>query len=199
MRPARALFLPTGIFLALLCRSAVGQWTVGAEVGSNRFWGGAEETAGEHRSFLPYRPTTFGLGLARRAGGLGAGLRLQYYSASLALEGGDALVAAKGIFEVYAAEAHLIYRIARLAANELTLDAGPLLEMWSITSEESQTRLGIQAGLSLRVPLGAALVGSLTAGAAVIPSPFTDSQIDTGFERRPLWRRRLAGGLEIRL
>jgi hypothetical protein len=51
----------------------------------------------------------------------------------------------------------------------------------------------------LRVPLGARLAGSLTAGTALIPSPFTTDQLDPGFERRALWRRRLAGGLEYRL
>lgn len=192
-------FLPGWVLSVALCRSAQGQWTVGAEIGSNRFWGGSEETAAEHRSFRPYRPTTFGIGLARRADELGAGLRLHYSSASLALEGQDGLVAAKGVFQVYGADVHLAYRLARISANALTLEAGPLFEIWSVSGEESQARLGIQTGLSFRVPLGRGLVGSLTAGAAVIPSPFTESQLEAGFQRRPLWRRRLAGGLEIRL
>lgn len=191
--------LPAFLLSAVLCHPAQGQWTVGAELGSDRFWGGSEETTAEQRSFRPYRPTTFGLGVSRRAGKLGAGLWLQYSSASLALEGKDAVVAAKGIFEVYGAAAHLIYRLARVAANELTLQAGPLLEVWSVEGEEYQTRLGLQAGLSLKVPLGARLTGSLTGAAALTASPFTKTQLDQGFERRPLWRRRLAGGLEFRL
>ena len=193
------VLLLTSVLSLALCQSAQGQWFVGAEVGSNRFWGGSAETTGERRSFLPYRPASIGIGLARWGGRVGAGLRLQYSSASLALEGQDGLVAAKGIFKVYGADAHLAYRIARVSANELTLEAGPLWEVWSVSGEESQSRLGIQAGLSLRVPLGTGLVGSLTAAAAVIASPFTESQLDAGFERRPLWRRRLAGGLELRL
>lgn len=198
-RTCLMVLLPAWVFSAGMCQSAQGQWTAGAEVGANRFWGGTEETSGQHRSFRPYRPATFGIGLARWAGRVGAGIRLQYASASLALEGNDALVAAKGIFKVYGADAHLAYHLARVSANELTLEAGPLFEIWSVSGEESEARLGIQAGLSLRVPLGTGLVGSLTAGAAVIPSPFAESQLEAGFERRPLWRRRLAGGLEIRL
>jgi hypothetical protein len=183
----------------VLCPTAQGQWRVGVEVGSERFWGGSADTAGEGPSFRPYRPTSFGLGLARWARKWGAGVSFRYLSASLALEGAEGLVAVKGIFEVYGADAHLAYRVARVSANELTLETGPLLEVWSVSGEESQTRVGIQAGLSLRVPLGTGLVGSLTGALAVIASPFTESQLDSGFERRPLWRRRLAGGLELRL
>jgi len=183
----------------VLCPMAQGQWRVGATVGSERFWGGSEDAAAEGPSFRPYRPTSFGFGLSRGAGKWGAGVSIRYLSASLALEGEEGLVAVKGIFEVYGADVHLAYRVAHIAANELTLETGPLFEVWSIQEEESQTRLGIQAGLSLRVPLGASLVGSLTGALAVIASPFTESQLDSGFERRPLWRRRLAGGLELRL
>jgi hypothetical protein len=182
----------------VLCPMAHGQWRVGAKVGAERFWGGSTDTAGGGPSLRPYRPTSFGLGVARQAGRWGAGLGFHYKSASLALEGAEGVVAVKGIFDVYGADAHLAYRLAGLAANELVLEAGPIFEVWSLSGEESQTRLGVQAGLSLRVPLGAGLTGSLTAGAAVIPSPFTETQLEAEFERRPLWRRRLAGGLELR-
>jgi len=37
------------------------------------------------------------------------------------------------------------------------------------------------------------------AGAALIPSPFGDTQLDPGFERRALWRRGFGVGLDYRL
>ncbi|HEX7335959.1 MAG TPA: hypothetical protein VF252_02025 [Gemmatimonadales bacterium] len=200
MRFTRAsALIPVWIVACVQCPPAHGQWRVGAEVGSERFWGASTDTAGGGPSLRPYRPTSFGIGVARQAGRWDAGLRFRYLSASLALEGTEGLVAVKGIFDVYGAAALLAYRVARIAANELTLEAGPLLEIWSVAGEESRTRLGLQVGASLKVPLGAGLLGSLTAGAAVMPSPFTESQLDAGFQRRALWRRRLAGGLEIRL
>ena len=181
------------------CSVAQGQWSVGVEVGADRFWGGSQETTAEHRSFRPYRPTTFGLGVARGSGRLRAGVRFQYSSASLALEGSDALVAAKGVFSVYAAAPELLYRIARLASNELLLQGGPLIEVWSMVDEFETTRVGVQAALTLRVPLGARLSAAFTAGAALIPSPFRADQLDPGFESQALWRRRVAGGLQYRL
>src|SRR5688500_8473639 len=112
MRPFVLVFLLLGWSLTpgLGCQSALGQWLVGLEVGSDRYWGGSEETAPEHRSLRPYRPTTVGIGLTRRAGNFGAGARFRYSSASLALEGADAVVAAKGVFDVYSAAPEILYR-----------------------------------------------------------------------------------------
>jgi hypothetical protein len=182
------------------CPLAAGQWAIGAEVGADRFWGGSVETTPEERSFRPYRPTTLGVGLVRRFGTWGVGLRFRYASAGLALEGRDALVAAKGVFTMYSAAPEVIYRIATVGAgNQLLFHGGPLFEIWSVTDEDSRSQVGVQAAVSLLVPLGGRLAGTLSAGAAVTPSPFTNEQLDTGFERRPLWRRRVAGGLEYRL
>jgi hypothetical protein len=195
--------VPTTLLIALSlarCPPAASQWAIAAEVGADRFWGGSAETTPEGRSFRPYRPTTFGAGLVRRAGTVGFGLRLRYASATLALEGSDALVGAKGVFTVYSATPEVIYRIATVgAANQLLLHGGPLFELWSVADEDSQGRVGIQVAASLLVPLGRRFAGTFTAGAAVTPSPFASDQLDTGFERRALWRRRVAGGLEYRL
>jgi len=192
-------------FAALLvswgwCSPALGQWAVTTEVGADRFWGGSIETTNDRRSFRPYRPTTFGVGLERTAGRLGAGLRLRYASASLALEGSDAVAAAKGVFTVYSAAPEVMYRIATVGAvNQLVLHGGPLLEIWSVLDADTQTRLGVQGAVSLNLPLGGRFAGSLTAGAAVMPSPFAEGQLDPPFERRALWRRRFAVGLDYRL
>jgi len=192
-------------FAALLvswgwCRPALGQWAVTTEVGADRFWGGSIETTNDRRSFRPYRPTTFGMGLERTAGRLGAGLRLRYASASLALEGSDAVAAAKGVFTVYSAAPEVMYRIATVGAvNQLVLHGGPLLEIWSVLDADTQTRLGVQGAVSLNLPLGGRFAGALTAGAAVMPSPFEEGQLDPPFERRALWRRRFAVGLDYRL
>ncbi len=182
------------------CSTALGQWAVTTEVGADRFWGGSVENTPEHRSFRPYRPTTFGVGLERRAGRLGAGLRLRYASASLALEGADGLVAAKGFFSVYSAAPEILYRVTSLGSvNQLLLHGGPLFEVWSVTDEDARTRVGIQGAVSLNLPLGGRFAGSVMAGAAVIPSPLEEGQLDPSFERRALWRRRFAVGLDYRL
>jgi hypothetical protein len=195
-----AALMGVGLIYSARCGVALGQWTLGAEAGSDRFWGGSIETTAERRSFRPYRPTTFGVGVERREGRLGAGLRLGYASASLALEGADAVVAAKGIFTVYGAVAEVVCRIISVGSvNQLVLHLGPLFEVWSVIDENSETRVGVQGAVSLNLPLGGRFGGSIRAGAAVIPSPFGNAQLDPSFERRPLWRRRFAVGLDYRL
>jgi hypothetical protein len=169
-------------------------------VGSERFWGSSIETADAHRSFRPYRPTTLGVGLERHGKRLGVALRLRYSGASLALEGEDAAVVVKGVFNHYQASPELIYRIATLGStNHLRLHAGPVLELWTVEGEDSQLRAGVQGAMSLWIPFGGRFVGSLTAGAAVTASPFADDQLLDTYERRALWRRSVVAGLEYRL
>ena len=195
-----AALTSVGLVYSMWCSAVLAQWTLGAEVGSDRFWGGSIETTPEQRSFRPYRPTTFGVGLERRDGRLGVGLRLRYASAGLALEGADAVSAVKGVFSVYSVSPEAVYRIAMVgSANQLLVHGGPLFEVWSVVDEDAQTRVGIQGAVSLNVPLGGRFAGSVMAGAAVIPSPFGQAQLDPPFERRALWRRRFAVGLDYRL
>jgi hypothetical protein len=190
-----------GALLACWCSVVSAQWVGSAEIGADRFWGGSIERGGQERSFRPYRPTTGGVGLERRGARLGAGLRLRYASASLALEGGDALSAIKGVFEVYSLCPEVVYMLTSLGSdNQLLLRAGPIFEVWSIMEEDSQTRAGVQASISLRVPVGSRLAASFGAGGALIASPFITEQLEAeDFEPRALWRRRVAGGLEYRL
>jgi hypothetical protein len=117
----------------------------------------------------------------------------------LALEGADAVVAVKGIFTEYSVSPELSYQIASISSNQLLLRAGPLFDVWSVADEETQVRVGVQTALSLIVPFGYRFAGSFTAGAALTPSPFGENQLDPNFERRALWRRRMAAGLELRL
>jgi hypothetical protein len=179
---------------------AVAQWTVGIEIGAERFWGASVESAPPHRSFRPYRPTTVGTLVERRSGRMGVALQLRYAQASLALEGGDAVVAVKGVFKVFSASPELSFRLGSLGpGNELLLHAGPLFEVWSVVDESSRARIGAQSALSLGIPLGGRLGASLSAGVGLMKSPFARDELDTAYDLRALWRRRFAVGLQYRL
>jgi hypothetical protein len=196
LRTSAALIVAVSLSVPPACA----QWIVGVEVGADRFWGGSVEDAPERRSFHPYRPTTFGLGLERRAGKVGVALQLRYSQASLALEGSDAVVAVKGVFKLLSASPELAYRIASLGpGNELLLHVGPLVEVWSIIDEASRVRIGGQSSLSLAIPLGSKFGAALSAGAALMASPFTRDELEENYDLRALWRRRFAVGLQYRL
>lgn len=186
--------------ISVWCSAAHSQWAIGFEVGSDRFWGSSIESAEPHRSFRPYRPTTVGMGLERQGERLGLALRLRYAGASIALEGKDAAVVVKGVFNHYQASPELIYRIATFGStNHLRLHAGPVFELWSVEGEDSQLRAGVQGAVSLRIPFGGRFAGSLTTGVAVTGSPFSEEQLIDGYERRALWRRSVAAGLVYQL
>jgi hypothetical protein len=198
--PTSSPWIRLAMALILACQWSplLGQWIIKAEVGADRFSGGSRSA--QERSFLPYRPTTFGLGLERQGGRLGIGFQLQYASAALGLEGPEGVVAVNGVFTRYSVSPELLYRITSVeSANQLLLHLGPLFEVWSVPDEESQPRVGAQGAVSFRVALRGRFGGSVTAGAALIPSPFGEDQLTSEFERRPLWRRRVAAGLTFRL
>jgi hypothetical protein len=188
------------VISSVLCTPVYAQWSIGAEVGGDRFWGGSVEKEGLHRSFLPFRPTTLGISLVRDGRLFSIGVTMRYSSAGMSLEGDEAVSVVKGVFTMYGVAPELSYRIATLGhTNRLLLHGGPLFEIWRAVDESSETRLGVQGALSLNVPLGRKFAASIAAGAAVIGSPFSEQQLVAGFERRPLWRRRFAASLRYRL
>ncbi|HEY8197096.1 MAG TPA: hypothetical protein VIG04_08965 [Gemmatimonadales bacterium] len=187
------------------CSPLFGQWRVGVEVGATRFWGGSVDTEGNHTSFRPYRPTSFGLGLERQTDRYAVGLQLHYAEASLALEGPERAILAEGVFTIASISPELAVRIATLGpGNELRLHAGPLFERWEITDQDSRTRVGAQGSISLDVPLGGRFGGVVLASAAVTPSPYEEGELDLGggaptYDLQTLWRRSFALGLRYRL
>jgi hypothetical protein len=183
----------------LLSSLVEAQWSVGAELGADRFWGGSIENTVDERSFRPYRPTTVGARIQREGRGLGLGLRLGYFSAGMALEGKDGLSLANGVFTVYSLAPELRYELASVGMdNRLFLSAGPLLELWKALDEDSETRLGMHGALALHVPLEWKLEAIMSAGVAIISSPFAEDQLDTPFKRQALWRRSITAGLQYK-
>jgi hypothetical protein len=180
--------------------SGAAQWTLAAEIGSARFWGGSAEVGGE-RSFRPYRPTLVGLGVAYARGSVGVGVRFHYAGSSLALEGKEAVVASKGVLDVYGLSPELSLPLSRLGPEvRVRLYAGPLIEVWKLAKEISHLRLGASAAVGLVVPLGVRLAGTLRVGMGVIPaSPFAREDLDPSYEPRALWRRTLSTSLAYRL
>ena len=181
-------------------RPSAAQWMLSGEIGSARFWGGSAEVGGD-RSFRPYRPTIVGLGVAYAQSNVGVGVRFHYARSSLALEGKEAVVASKGVLDVYGLSPEISLPVARLGPEvRVRLYAGPLIEVWKLANEISHVRMGASAAAGLEVPLGGRLAGTLRAGMAVTPaSPFAREDLDSSYEPRALWRRTLSTSLAYRL
>ena len=193
------------ILVAGSSSSLWGQWRLGLEAGAARFWGGSLDTGGEHTSFRPYRPTTFGIRLERQAGRSGFGLQVNYFEAGLALEGPDVVISSDGVFKTFSIAPEASIHVTTLGSgNSVRLQAGPLLEIWDIIDRDTRTRLGVHGSVSLDVPLGNRFSGVVLAGAAITPSPYGEGELNLGegfptYERRTLWRRSFGLGLKYRL
>jgi hypothetical protein len=182
-----------------------GQWRLGIEVGAARFWGASETTGGEGISIVPYRPTTFGVGLERQAGKYAIGLQVHYAEAGLGALGPEVQVTAEGAFTILSFSPEAAVRLATLGpGNQLRIHAGPLFEIWDLIDVDSRTRVGAQGSVSLDVPLGGRFRGAVVAGGAVTSSPYNEGELDVGggaptYDLRPLWRRSFAVGLNYEL
>ena len=133
---------------------------------------------------------------------VGVGLRLNYASSSLALEGDDALAAVKDALEVYGIDPEISVRLTRIGRRRrlVRLYAGPLFEVWKLPDVGSHLRLGLGASVGLEIPFGGRWVGSARLGGAVTPSsPFTEDDLDPALEPRALWRREASAALHYRL
>lgn len=195
--PRLALCLLT--LLAAAPHRAAAQWALSADVTASRFSGGSSEEPGG-RSFRPYRPTLAGLGVEKCGRSLGIALHGYYASASLALEGADAVVAVKSALDLYGASMEVSGRLATLGmGSRLMLYAGPLVEVWRLAGETSRVRGGFAGAIGLQVPIGNRWSVIMRGGAAVSGSPFAAEDLDVGFVPRPLWRREVSGRLRYRL
>lgn len=200
MRSTRAHAALISLMLSLAASDLIAQWGVATGIRAPRFSGGAVEPA-TGRSLRPYRPTMWEVGVDRIGRRVGVGLRLNYASSSLALEGHDALAAVKNALEVYGIDPEVLIRLAPVGPQGLVrLYAGPLFEVWKLPDVGSHLRVGFGASVGLEMPFGGRWVGSARLGGAVTPSsPFTERDLDPSLEPRALWRREASAALHYRL
>jgi hypothetical protein len=188
------------LLLSLAASDLIAQWGVATGIRAPRFSGGAVEPA-TARSLRPYRPTMWEIGVDRMGRRVGVGLRLNYASSSLALEGDDALAAVKDALEVYGIDPEISVSLTRIGPEGLVrFYAGPLFEVWKLPDVGSHVRMGFGASVGLDMPFGGRWVGSARLGGAVTPSsPFTEDDLEPSLEPRALWRREASAALHYRL
>jgi len=200
MPSTRARAALISLLLSLAASGLSAQWGVATGIRAPRFSGGAVEPA-TGRSLRPYRPTMWEFEVDRMGRRVGVGLRLNYASSSLALEGEDALAAVKDALEVYGIDPEVSLRMTRVGPHGVVrLYAGPLFEVWKLPDVSSRCRVGFGLSVGLEVQFGGRWVGSARLGGAVTPSsPFTEDDLDDSLEPRALWRREASAALHYRL
>ncbi len=192
------LLLP-GLLLVSSPRLAA-QWSLAVEATASYYGGTSRDSGTDPTAFRPHHPTSVGLRVDRQFGRLGFGVGAALTGADLIAENssvGAILKDALDLFEVAPEVALLLGRSGPGPA--VRVHAGPLIDIWSREGEDTRTRAGGQAGLSLEWPVSRRFAGSLRVAAAVTESLFREGELPPGFERRAMWRRSVSLGLRYRL
>src|SRR2546426_4916912 len=199
MTTRRPGLLLLGLLLASQARLAA-QWSLAVEATASYYDGVSRDSGADPTAFRPHHPTSVGLRVERRFGRLGVGVGAALASADLIAENssvGAMLKDALDLFEVAPEVALLLGRAGPGPA--VRVHAGPLIDIWSREGEDTRTRAGGQAGLSLEWPVSRRFAGTLRGAAALTSSLFREGELPPGFERRAMWRRSVSLGLRYRL
>jgi hypothetical protein len=171
-------------------------WSLGLE--GLRFGAGAQDTVAESGSAVALRPSgRIGarLGVHRALGSWTAGLTIGVAQGNV--EAANEVVAIRdrtADLSRYRAGVAVERRLARPRQGHLSFGVEPSLDLWSLDGE-TRTRAGLQAGLTLRLPLGTLeLEQRIIVG--VSRSPLEAADLGGAFERRSL--RMLGFGVGVR-
>ena len=171
--------------------------TVGVE--GLRFAGTAQDTIAPGPAAAGLRPSgRVGLRAAvqRRVGSWGVVLAVGWAAGDV--EASNAAVAIRDRtvdLSRYRLAAAVDRILARPGEGELSLEAGPAMDLWALDGE-TRVRLAALAGIVLRIPLGRAAVEHRLAF-GLEASPLTDADVGGEFELRTL--RTVEFGVGVRL
>jgi len=191
--------LVLGLLIASQPRLAA-QWSLAVEATASSYGGTSRDGGADPTAFRPHHPTSVGLRVDRRFGGMAVGVGAALAGSDLIAENssvGAILKDALDLFEVAPEVALLLGRTG--PGLGVRVHAGPLIDVWSPQGGDTRTRPGGQAGLSLEWPVTRRFAGSLRGAAALTGSLFKEGELPPGFERRAMWRRSVSLGLRFRL
>ena len=173
---------------APLMAQSSGRWSLSVGLEGLRYGATARDTTAEPASAVDLRPSgRIGVraGLHRNLGAWGVGLALGWAQGSV--EAANEAVAIRdrtADLSRYRTGLVVERRLARVGAGIVALEVTPALDLWALDGE-TRMRTGIEAGLTLRVPLsGVAVEHRLIAGLSA--SPLEAEDLGGEFELRTL-------------
>lgn len=178
-----------------------GAWTLTAERGWTTYSGAAHDTSAEPVHLRAWHPAVYSLRLAReydRFGfGIAAGIALGQWGVTI----GDFVVLPDESLRLIEIAPELSFKVATNPTGVvIRIHAGPILDYWTPSGEETRQRIGAQAGASLSVPMAARWTATLRTDVAFSRSLMNDEEETAAISRDPVMRRgRLALGITRRL
>jgi hypothetical protein len=193
----RQLLLPM-LLLAPL-KHAAAQWLLTVRHGSATATGYSRDQVGtEGLSFLPNRPASTGLSLARDLGHNRLGIEFRRTAADLALRGEGTTIVTRGALHAWGLALEGSRRLAG-QPGQTTLHAamGLLVERWdfSVGESDARWRAAGRGALQVEIPISRRLSGVLRGDVVVGPSLFKAAELPEGYVRRMAVRRGVELGM----
>lgn len=177
-------------------------WIVTAGAAQASFAGGLTDSTDDATTYMLTPATAWALSASHPIAGVRLGIGVTYLLSHLGLTGDDLLISDQGI-RFQDVEIALLATIPLVPIGDrgadLGLVAGPALGLWSITGQDSRTRLGATGTLQLAVPIAQHWRLLATAGGAVAGSPFNENELPEDFVATTLWRGQIGLALQAAL
>jgi len=128
------------------------------------------------------------------------GLGVQYAASAIGQDGPELAILLKGAMTWLQTTPEFAYQLATIGpVAELRAFAGPVIDLWLPSGDESRVRAGGRAGLEFLIPLGSSLAGLLRVHGGVTGSLFRDTEVPTEFQTKLMPNAGLALGLRLGL
>lgn len=184
--------------------AAQSAWRLNASAAQSWFSGGAQDTSAAFAQlhYVPTPAVAWTLGVDRDVGKLRLGLALSYAGSYLHLDGTDYEITDETI-SMQQFEVAILARVPVLAVGDkgagFDLAAGPVMDVWSITSLDGRTALGGVAALEFGAPISPAWQLLATASVSATESPFKESDLLDEAEPQALWTWGIGLGVRVGL
>jgi len=187
--------------VALPVDAAVGQWTIGLEVGVCRSGGSARDTS--HGSGPPrWRPgdvPTIGLRLERGVGRFGIGLRGSYGKPGLSAIGEGLTVTDKTSGQLVEVATLVAVRVGGIGpSGVLRAEMGPALHLWKY-GDDLHSRVSALGALAYEWPVAGRFSGAIRLEGTLSKSWFEEGDLPPEYDLRLTWRYGVILGLRYRL
>jgi hypothetical protein len=187
--------------VALPMQSAVGQWTIGLELGNARFGGSARDTTSATGP-LEWRPgdvTTIGLRFERGVGRIGVGLKGSYGKPGLSGTGQGLTVTDKTSGELIEVATLVAVRVGGIGpSGAVRAELGPALHLWKF-GDDIHSRIGAVGAVAYEWPVAGRFSGAIRLEGALSRSWFEAGDLPPEYELRLTWRYGVTLGVRYRL
>jgi len=187
--------------VVLPVEAAVGQWTVGLEVGAARFGGSAHDTSNGSGppQWRPGDVPTIGLRVERGVGRFRVALRGSYGKPGLSGVGPGITVTDKTSGQLIELATLVAVRVGGIGpSGAVRAEVGPALHLWNL-GDDIHSGVSALGALAYEWPVTGRLAGAIRLEGMLSKSWFEEGDLPPEYDLRLTWRYGVTLGLRYRL